>query len=767
MKRVNRVLRDRPNHRGGRHIFYTVLISVLLVALVPIFFLSASFYYKSYRDIVASVSDFQDRYLEDFSARFDRVLSDSIEQAHELAQSESIQDVEQYPDTAFYEQLTGPYSQEALYGLYDYLQRKDACLAELASFSNRNRYVQRVEYYIDKLRWGLDSRSRAYPINPGDRELVWYEWYERDDSSAYSVFFEARKVLESPRDAIVIAVKPFWNSGGTCVITYIDIDLALADIIETLPAFPETGLFALADADGRELFAAASPGYDRGSSSGRMTEKATTLGTTGFVVSLAISKDEYMRRLRGIGVIAFLSAALVLLISVLAVLISLRITRPITRLAAMVGLPATAAGNEVQQIEHGLTQLMNEKTALEFQVRSSTPIYRENFLRAMLFGESYSRGEIARQFAALSIPLEPENVIVLILSLELSPAQETVNTQRTQTLSVKNAVHRLLVEQGNGSEIELTMNRIAVIVNATTKTQNDVLLLADRIQEEVAGRDTASTIIGIGYPYERLEMIRQSFQEAEEALNYVSLRPARSSRVFFIGDIRLIRARPFIYPVEQEVTLSNMIMSGNRSAALETYDSLIQSFQKQRLILHKYRIHHIILRMMNMISARYNEIEPSHKVPVDHYVQVIQSLEEGHENEAFDLLRTVISDLADKIRNRYAEREFVVAGRICEMIDNDYPNITLQSVSDELSLSTSLVSTLFKKIKGVGFSDYVTSYRIERGMDLLKNSDLSVGQIARRVGYSNSNYFIRIFRHQNDMTPGEFRKMFRSGIKAG
>ena len=752
-----------PRRNGQKHIFFTVFASVMVVALVPIFFLSASFYYKSYRDIVGSVSEFQNSFLDDFGDRFGDFLAESIRQAHELAQNPRIQDLEQYPDTVFYERLEGPFSQQALYGLYQYLEIKSSFLAELQSFSARNEYVWKAKYFVGRLNWVLTSSSHGYPVGSDQKDVEWYSWYLQEDAGAYAFFFQMVENAGASRDALVLAVRPFWSGGNTCVIIHIDLQLALADIIETLPAYPVKGALTLTHDNGTNLFTHTTGDFDLSSSTSRVTTVTKPAEAVSAVVTLALSKDEYMRRLSGIGTIALLSAALVLSIIIFGILISLRITRPIARLAAMVRFPnvksgdhSAFAGDEVQQIEYGLEHLMDKNSALESQVHASIPIYRDNFLRGMLFGETHTQSDISKQFAFLDIPLEPSDIIVFVLLLELDTKEEHV--QRAQTLQAKNVTHQLLIENGDGLEIELSKNRIAVVMNGTSKSLKKVLVFADLVLESLDSPNSGAAHIGVGYPYESHEMIRRSFEEAEEALNYVSLQPDSDTRVFFIGDIRLIRTRPFVYPVELETRLSNMIMSGNREAALGIFSSLIENFQKQRLILHKYRIHHIILRLMNMVNDRLSEAEPNHRVPSDQYSSVIEKMESGHENEVFEFLETVIGNLSDKIQNSHAEKEFVIVSRICEMIESDCRDVSLQSVSDELALSASLVSRLFKKIKGVGFSDYLTSYRMEIGLKLLTSTDLSVGQISKRVGYSNSNYFIRIFREHNEITPGDYRK---------
>lgn len=68
------------------------------------------------------------------------------------------------------------------------------------------------------------------------------------------------------------------------------------------------------------------------------------------------------------------------------------------------------------------------------------------------------------------------------------------------------------------------------------------------------------------------------------------------------------------------------------------------------------------------------------------------------------------------------------------------------------------LSRLFKKSEGIGLSEYIIQKKIAFAKKLLKNTRLSVVDIAARTGFSYSSYFIRIFKKKEGMTPEQYRK---------
>ena len=85
-------------------------------------------------------------------------------------------------------------------------------------------------------------------------------------------------------------------------------------------------------------------------------------------------------------------------------------------------------------------------------------------------------------------------------------------------------------------------------------------------------------------------------------------------------------------------------------------------------------------------------------------------------------------------------------------------NITLSEVANEIGLSTTYLSKLFKKSTGLGFKEYLLTVRILNAKKLLKETNLSVATIAFECGFNDSNYFSKIFHIYSECTPLQYRK---------
>ena len=83
--------------------------------------------------------------------------------------------------------------------------------------------------------------------------------------------------------------------------------------------------------------------------------------------------------------------------------------------------------------------------------------------------------------------------------------------------------------------------------------------------------------------------------------------------------------------------------------------------------------------------------------------------------------------------------------------------ITLEQTALRLGISPSYLSRLFQKEFGVSFSTYLTTIRLENAVSLLHHTSLQIAEIAYQCGFTDSSYFIKIFRQHYGKTPGNFR----------
>jgi len=85
--------------------------------------------------------------------------------------------------------------------------------------------------------------------------------------------------------------------------------------------------------------------------------------------------------------------------------------------------------------------------------------------------------------------------------------------------------------------------------------------------------------------------------------------------------------------------------------------------------------------------------------------------------------------------------------------------LTVSHLSQISHVSECYFRRIFKEKYGMAPKEYITSLRINKAKQLLKEGNLSVSEIASKCGFSNVFYFSRAFKSQTHSAPGEYMKL--------
>ena len=90
-------------------------------------------------------------------------------------------------------------------------------------------------------------------------------------------------------------------------------------------------------------------------------------------------------------------------------------------------------------------------------------------------------------------------------------------------------------------------------------------------------------------------------------------------------------------------------------------------------------------------------------------------------------------------------------------INEHFADITESNAAENVNMSYSYYSKLFRRVVGINFHEYLTTVRINAAERMLLSSELSVTEIAYAVGFATSSHFIETFRRIKKTTPKQYR----------
>ena len=255
---------------------------------------------------------------------------------------------------------------------------------------------------------------------------------------------------------------------------------------------------------------------------------------------------------------------------------------------------------------------------------------------------------------------------------------------------------------------------------------------------------------GIGSVVKLEECIR-SYQEAQRALR------KSDGTVAHVADLPIMVSYEANYPIDQERRLFEMTEKGNENEALiaanrffgwmvENYSDHIYDI-KLKTLEFVLRVEHLAIREGGM---EYHFLSRQDYLPSLLALNSFDEIQQWFVNKISAACRDVVQS-KEKQSSSSVER---AKAYIAEKFNKD---ISLDDVSKEVDISPYYFSKLFKEETGENFIEYLTAVRINKAKQLIAGSDMSMKEICTEVGYSDPNYFSRIFKKNVGVTPTEYK----------
>ncbi|MGG1554423.1 helix-turn-helix domain-containing protein [Paenibacillus ferrarius] len=251
--------------------------------------------------------------------------------------------------------------------------------------------------------------------------------------------------------------------------------------------------------------------------------------------------------------------------------------------------------------------------------------------------------------------------------------------------------------------------------------------------------------VQFGHAYRQVQDMAQQARLAEETQIVTEFRPHLTA---------------YTLTLAQEKDLTTALMSGKEQDTLDIflpwleelarYEASIDMFKqltqavtaKAQKVLEHYKIQPDIAWQLKPLTLQLDECctVAEYRQSFASYFTVVASIV----REKKDTSDPVIDHVLSVVQERYAD------------------DLSLDTLADQLNLSTSYLSTYIKEKTGVNFMEHLHERRVRNAQELLQNTDLNIQEIGVQVGYRNISSFNRMFKNRTGTSPGEYRRMHRT-----
>ncbi|NOU91279.1 helix-turn-helix domain-containing protein [Paenibacillus sp. LMG 31460] len=214
----------------------------------------------------------------------------------------------------------------------------------------------------------------------------------------------------------------------------------------------------------------------------------------------------------------------------------------------------------------------------------------------------------------------------------------------------------------------------------------------------------------------------------------------------------------FQFPADAEKKFTEAIMSGQEKDYKEQLELLFQQSREMHYNNMMYSILHLLALVNN--AVREMNSRAVRQINLDLKWQFQYVLKQETLEPIYALFLEIFQEIQkQRSQDVKVQSNQILIDTIKEMIEEQYQdlNLSLQSISTAMKLSSAHVSKQFRLYESKSISEYMNDVRLQKSLLLLETSDYSINRIMEMVGYSNESYFFKLFKKKFGTTPKEYR----------
>ncbi|PYI57473.1 helix-turn-helix domain-containing protein [Paenibacillus flagellatus] len=772
----------------SRHFYFKVVVVALLLSLLPLTATSVVYYHNVKSTVQQELRRANGIYLSQTANAMEMMIDQIGSSFRQLTlEGTTMRQFEQFPRGSYYETLTGALHDEDLPALEAYLRGKKQALSNMRALKLSNDFIYSV-YYFDSVK-KLILTSDLLVFEP-DR-FYDKEWnrFSRTDPALPMILDMRRATTAEGTSLNVIPLVYKTSIDGNVLVINLDADKIYESLVRRSGTVADRPFIVLSSGGTPMLYDPANPmnvrlggGPERSASQvgGESSYeervdgerllvtrvKSEKLGWT--FVSASPLNEWYGSVAQAKRVIVLYGCLLAAAACMFALLLARNLYAPIGRMLQFIKSSddryESGTTGEWHVIRSSLEGAFTDRRSLRHRLRESLPAYKETFVRSLLRPNGYKRDDVAERLGYLGFDIELERLIVLVVSLERAEGRTAdAETESMDKVRIADSIGEGLPGHWKRIVSEIADGTFAVIVNCPADEMSALFECAGGWIRTIGERTKAGCSVGIGKPCGDVGELPRAYGEALEALRYRGM--VGTGEVIYIEDVRLDGTAAFHYPSDKEESLNTYVANGDAEQAGRVLDQIVKDVCGAKGRVHVRQIQYALMRLLGSLVATADRMSIDLSALAGEKTNLYAELLRREDlQEAVAWLRKLTAALASGVGSAFREKNNRYVEQAVSIIRDELDRpVSLVQIADRLRLNPSYLSRIFKEHSGQTFSDYLTRARLERGKELLLETDLKIKEIGERVGYLKSDYFIKLFRECVGMTPGEYRKA-RGGV---
>ncbi|WP_256758797.1 response regulator [Cohnella sp. WQ 127256] len=396
---------------------------------------------------------------------------------------------------------------------------------------------------------------------------------------------------------------------------------------------------------------------------------------------------------------------------------------------------------------------------LKRQLTENMPLLRERFLERMLTSQMSDK-EKHEGWQYFQTNWKGSHVIELVMAVDEFLWSQTVTASDQQLIwfAVFNVTQEIMSKYGGVVVFRDRDNRVLTLISGAdpVELQEEAMRHAEEIHQAVTSILPVKVSIGIGDASELGSNVSFAHETALSALEYRFA--IGSNSIIRLSDMAQRSNREAFPIMSWESELITKLKTGTMEEMEIWVTKLFSVFRDQLYpgdICQIY-LQRIVLTLMHTLYEMNSDLAqlPQNAESLTQKVTKFTTLYDTEE-----WMKTLCTEAVSKIKSSRENFNSLQIAKSIEYFKAQFnnPDLSIKSVCNHITMSTSYFSTLFKQYTGKTFIEYVTHERMEKAKELLNLTSMKSYEIAYEVGYSDPHYFSGAFKKHAGDTPTDYR----------
>ncbi|WP_010277613.1 helix-turn-helix domain-containing protein [Paenibacillus senegalensis] len=413
-------------------------------------------------------------------------------------------------------------------------------------------------------------------------------------------------------------------------------------------------------------------------------------------------------------------------------------------------------------LDEFMDQMVRANRELQDKLKHQTPLMIENLCQKLLLGEIRPQ---ELETGALAHALRGPAFCVCVA--EIDRYYKLAKTcSRMELSNYFHTLRKMLEHTGKDHGLTVIvvplMRQIVMIVDAGDSPDRAAPLLLGAMaqyRKEAANSLNFSVTVAVSPFRDGVASITECYQEAVGLMSY---------RLYLGHDttIRKEQIRPSLKHsglnlVKLQKDIASAVVQEDEELARRKLSEMIGALPE--LAYDSETVYGLFVYIIGEVTSLVQELghDPQQVIGDSIYKQLYE-FETLTEMEQW-FSRTVFSTIIEKLREEHVSKQKKVVQRVRQYVREHYDaGLSMKDIADEVGVSQSQLSRMFKEEMQLSYSDYVMNYRMEKAKEWLTMTDMPIKEIAAKLSYASVQNFTRTFRQMNGVPPAKYRENARS-----